>query len=76
MKVRLENTLKILLNQKLKQSLETDFKIEIAKKLCKKMHTGQRLNSQAWRWKHYISFHKCKNQKFCLRHKNLGITNN
>ena len=47
-------------------SLETDFKIEIAKKLCNRnaYKPQSKLSSQEIEAL-YVSFHKCKNQKFC-----------
>ena len=47
-------------------SLETDFKIEIAKKLCKRnAYKPKRKLSSSEMEALYASFHKCKNQKFC-----------
>ena len=47
-------------------SLETDFKIEIAKKLCKRnAYKPKRKLSSSEMEALYVSFHKCKNQKFC-----------
>ena len=47
-------------------SLETDFKIEIAKKLCKRnAYKPKRKLSSSELEALYVSLHKCKNQKFC-----------
>ena len=47
-------------------SLETDFKIEIAKKLCKRnAYKPKRKLSSSEMEALYVSLHKCKNQKFC-----------
>ena len=46
--------------------LETDFKIEIAKKLCKRnAYKPKRKLSSSEMEALYVSFQKCKNQKFC-----------
>ena len=47
-------------------SLETDFKIEIAKKLCKRNAYKPKSKLSSLEMEAlYVSFHKCKNQKFC-----------
>ena len=47
-------------------SLETDFKIEIAKKLCKRNAYKPKSKLSSLEMEAlYLSFHKCKNQKFC-----------
>lgn len=47
-------------------SLETDFKIEIAKKLCNRNAYRPKTKLSSIEMEAlYASFHKCKNQKFC-----------
>tara|TARA_B100000900_G_C20386947_1_gene636945 strand:- start:258 stop:776 length:519 start_codon:yes stop_codon:yes gene_type:complete len=47
-------------------SIETDFKIEIAKKLCNRNAYRPKIKLSSLEMESlYVSFHKCKNQKFC-----------